>query len=83
MTLSNPFPGDPGGTGGTTTSAGIEINAPTGYLQSYNLTVERDLGSGMALEIGYAGSKGTHLSRLKDINLPRRTEAAYLAGIAV
>ena len=36
----------------------------------------------MALEIGYAGSKGTHLSRLKDINLPRRTEAAYLAGIA-
>ena len=69
--------------GGTTNSTGIEINAPTGYLQSWNLTIERDLGGGMALEIGYVGSKGTHLSRFKDINLPPAHRAAYLAGIAV
>ena len=87
---NRPVPGDPEQSvpatapgGGTTTSSGIEVNAPTGYLESWNLTIERDLGGGMALEIGYTGSKGTHLGRLKDINLPRRTEAAYLAGIAV
>src|SRR6185437_4706910 len=83
VTLSNPFPAQLRVAGGTTTSTGIEVNAPTGYLQSWNLTIERDLGGGMALELGYAGSKGTHLGRLKDINLPRRTEAAYLAGTAV
>src|SRR5581483_2395096 len=60
-----------------------EVNDPTGYLQSWNMTIERDLGAGMSLELGYVGSKGTHLSRFKDINLPRRTEAAYLAGIPV
>ncbi|MBI3680945.1 MAG: TonB-dependent receptor [Acidobacteria bacterium] len=83
VTLSNPFPNDRLTLGGTTTSSGIEVSAPTGYLQSYNLTIERDLGGGTALEIGFAGSRGLHLSRLRDINLPRRSEAAYLAGIAV
>jgi hypothetical protein len=83
VTLDNPFPSDRVAVGGTNTSSGYDIHAPTGYLQSYNLTVERDLGGGMALELGYAGSKGTHLGRLRDVNLPRRTEAAYLAGIAV
>ncbi len=83
VTLSNPFPDDRLVTGGTNTSSGIEVNAPTGYLHSANLTVERYLGDGTALEIGFVGSRGIHLSRLRDINLPRRTEAAYLANIAV
>jgi hypothetical protein len=56
VTLSNPFPAQLRVAGGTTTSSGIEVNPPTGYLQSWNLTVERDLGGGMALELGYAGS---------------------------
>jgi hypothetical protein len=51
-------------------------------MQSYNLTVERDLGSSLVIEIGFAGSKGTHLGRLRDVNLPRRTEASYIAGTA-
>src|SRR5262249_31704293 len=82
VTLSNPLPPELRVGGGTTSSSGVSIHAPTGYLQSWNLTIERDLGSQLVLEIGYVGSKGTHLSRLKDINLPRRTEAAYLAGIS-
>ncbi|HTM51743.1 MAG TPA: TonB-dependent receptor [Bryobacteraceae bacterium] len=81
VTLDNPFPTDRLAVGGTTTSAGIEIDGRTGYMQSFNLTIERDLGKGLAIEIGYSGSKGLKLSRLKDINLPRRTEAAYRAGI--
>ena len=83
VTLDNPFPKDRVAVGGTNTSAGFDVHAATSYLQSYNMTIERDLGAGMALEIGYAGSKGTHMGRLRDINLPRRTEATYLAGIAV
>ncbi|MFB3829573.1 MAG: carboxypeptidase regulatory-like domain-containing protein [Bryobacteraceae bacterium] len=81
VTLSNPFPVERQALGGVNTSSGYDISAPTGYLQSYNLTVERDFGGGAAIEIGYAGSKGTHLGRMRDVNLPRRSVAAYLAGI--
>jgi hypothetical protein len=81
LTLSNPFPSSRQTIGGMSTSAGYQIDARTSYVQSYNLTVEREL-RGMVLEIGYTGSKGTHLGRLRDINLPRVSEAAYLAGIA-
>jgi Carboxypeptidase regulatory-like domain/TonB dependent receptor-like, beta-barrel/TonB-dependent Receptor Plug Domain len=83
VTLTNPFPQDRLATGGTTTSNGIDVNMPLGDLQSYNLTVERDLGGSLVLEVGFAGSKGTHLGRLRDINLPRRSEAAYKANIPV
>ncbi len=83
VNLSNPFPADRAVVGGTTTSNGYEVDARTGYLQSWNLTIERDLGGGAAIEIGYVGSKGTKLGRLKDINLPRRTIEAYLAAVAV
>ena len=38
---------------------------------------------GVALEIGYTGSKGTHLGKLRDINYPRRTEQAYMAGTPI
>ena len=34
--------------------------------------IERDLGGGQALEIGYVGSKGTHLQRRYDLNQPIR-----------
>jgi hypothetical protein len=48
---------------------GLSISAPIpgtaaehfGYLQQWNINVERQLAEGMALEIAYAGSKGTHL----------------------
>ena len=83
VNLSDPFPTDRLAVGGTNTSAGYDIHGRTGYLQSYNFTVERELASGVVLEIGYTGSKGTKLGRLRDINLPRRSEAAYLAGIAI
>jgi hypothetical protein len=83
VTLGNPFPKERQALGGVNSSNGYDANAPTGYLQSYNLTIERDLGQGMVLEAGYVGSKGTHLGRQYDINLPRRSAEAYLAGIAV
>ena len=83
VTLSNPFPTERSALGGTTSTFGYDVNTRTGYLQSFNLTIERDLGHGIALEIGYTGSKGTHLGKLRDINLPRRTEQAYQAGTPI
>ena len=83
VTLSNPFPSQIRTLGGVNNANGYHDRAPTGYLQSYNLTIERDIGGGMALEIGFAGSKGTHLGRLSDINIPRRSMEAYIAAIPV
>jgi hypothetical protein len=51
-------------------------------LQSYNFTIERELAPGWALEVGYVGSKGTHLGRQYDINQPIRTLEAYQANSA-
>ena len=68
VTLSNPFPASLAKDGGTTTANGFDIQAPSPYLQSWNLTVERNLGKDIALEAGYVGSKGTHLGRKYNIN---------------
>ena len=48
---------------GNSISAPIQGTAAQhfGYLQEWNINVERELLSGMVLEVAYAGSKGTHL----------------------
>jgi outer membrane receptor protein involved in Fe transport len=76
LTLSNPFPADRRGFSGVTGSYGQESSEPQSqYLQSWNLTIEREFGSATVLEIAYAGSKGTHLQRRYDINQAGRTQA--------
>jgi outer membrane receptor protein involved in Fe transport len=72
VTLSNPFPDSIAKTAGVTATKGFEVNAPSSYLQSWNLTIERELVKGVAVEIGYTASKGTHLGRKYDINQARR-----------
>jgi TonB dependent receptor len=80
FTLDNPWPVALAKLGGTQTSTGFQLRAPTGYLQSYSLTVERELGKGAVAEVGYVGSKGTHLGRQYDLNQPFRTIPNYLAN---
>jgi hypothetical protein len=76
LTLSNPFPTDRRGFSGVTSSFGQESDrAANQYLQSWNLTLERELGRGLTVEAAYAGSKGTHLQRRYDINQAGRTQA--------
>jgi Carboxypeptidase regulatory-like domain/TonB-dependent Receptor Plug Domain len=76
VTASNPFPTDRRSIGGTTSSYGqSEITPKTQYLQSWNLTMEREFAHGTVLEIAYAGSKGTHLQRRYDINQNYRDQA--------
>ncbi len=47
---------------------GYDPYAPSSYVQSWNLTVERTLPKGLAMEISYTGSKGTHLGQMVDVN---------------
>lgn len=48
---------------------------PTGYLQHYNLSVARDIGFGIAVELAYVGTKGTNLDGI--LSLSGYSEAAY------
>lgn len=47
---------------------GYDPHAKSSYVQSFNLTVERELPKGLAVELAYTGSTGTHLGRQIDIN---------------
>lgn len=73
-TLRNPFPQGRARIGGQGIQnvTGFDTDAPTAYLQSWNFTMEQDLGGGQALEVGYVGSKGSHLQRQYDLNQPIR-----------
>jgi outer membrane receptor protein involved in Fe transport len=43
-------------------------NFTTPYVQSWNLNVQQSIAKAASLEVGYVGSKGTHLARVYDIN---------------
>lgn len=69
---------------GTTTTFGNALNqvkaagtiAPTSiahdfdnpYVQSWNLNVQREVGRGVGVMVGYFGSKGTHLQLTRNLN---------------
>jgi hypothetical protein len=42
----------------------------TPYMMQYNLTLQRDLGAGMILTLGYVGSQGRQLLFASDLNPP-------------
>ena len=42
----------------------------TAYVQHWDFTVQQALGAGRVVEVGYVGSKGTHLLSGRDINQP-------------
>ena len=47
----------------------VEQNPPRAYYMQWNLTVQRQLGSDIALTVGYVGSRSNHLPRsLEDID---------------
>src|SRR5579859_1441226 len=79
ITLNTPFPPALAKDAGILTPTGFDVNAPDPYLQSWNFTVETELGKGVAIEIGYTGSKGTHLGRKYDINQQLRNQNPSLA----
>ena len=48
----------------------LSPDVTTGYLQSWNLDLQREFHSIGTLSVAYAGSKGTHLFRSLDLNQP-------------
>jgi hypothetical protein len=52
----------------STTANGYDPNAASSYLESYNLTLEKELPKGLAVEAAYSGSRGLHLGWQVDIN---------------
>ena len=47
---------------------GVDQRMRTPYVQSYNFNVQQTLVEGTVLQVGYVGSKGTKLYRVRDIN---------------
>jgi hypothetical protein len=47
------------------------------YAQDWNLTIQRELTSSLGLEVGYVGTKGTHLQLSQNINQPFVTAGFY------
>ena len=70
LTVSNPFPSffpfalpD--------SALAIQRDLRTGYMQHWNLNIERQIGEKNVLEVAYVGSKGTKLLTARDINQPQ------------
>jgi hypothetical protein len=45
-----------------------QISANIPYVQQFSLNIQQSLGKDMVLEVGYFGSKGTHLLGIVDVN---------------
>jgi hypothetical protein len=68
------------GIGCTSLGDGVPFNtneAP--YQQQWNLNVQRDLGRGTILSVGYVGSRGVHLFTQRNLN-PSITSTSVVAG---
>ena len=69
LSLDNPFPTN-GGFAPPPQLSTLSPDLTTAYLQDWNLNVQREFhGFGIA-SLAYAGSKGTHLARSRDLNQP-------------
>jgi hypothetical protein len=77
LSLQNPL-GTSASLAGVLTPNGFQLRPAPQYLQSWNLTLEREIRSGVAIEAAYVGSKGTHLGQRFNVNQPYRTPALQL-----
>ena len=50
--------------------ASVDQGFDNAYVQSWNLNIQREVGPGLGVTIGYFGSKGTHLRISRNINQP-------------
>ena len=60
-----------------------DSNLRTGYVQNWNLSVQRELPGKMSLDVRYSGSKGTKLVRQIDINEANIFESGVLDAFLV
>ena len=69
ITLANPFPAAAAGAGSLTLSA-FNRHLPDAKIQQWSMNIQQELTRNLVLEVGYQGSKGTHLPLLYNINQP-------------
>lgn len=69
LTVYNPFPFNTPGQSAPSAFA-YDRNLRTAYTQSWNLSVQQQLGGRTVAELAYVGSKGTKLLASRDINQP-------------
>ena len=65
LTLVNGFPGT--AAGAVTNNYAIDPNYRLGYVQIWNLDLQKSLPHGFLLNVGYNGAKGTHLDEQRAI----------------
>ncbi len=73
LTLEAGFPAQPADT--ITNSYAVDKNYRLGYVQIWNLDIQRELRSDLVLNLDYTGTKGTHLDVVDD---PNRTATGLL-----
>jgi len=54
--------------GSTISPSSSDPDFDSAYIQSWNLNVQRELKQGLAVTVGYFGSKGTHLRLSRNLN---------------
>ena len=67
LTLENGFPST---TAAVTNNFAVDPNYRLGYVQIWNLDVQKQLPAGVVINVGYNGSKGTRLDVQRAISLP-------------
>ena len=80
--FSNISAGTPPGTVSTVYARGTQLPNLIPYVQHFSMTIQRQLPLDALLEVGYAGSKGTHLLGIVDID-QAYPGAALSAGLHV
>lgn len=65
LTFSTAFPPP---TAAITNNFGVDPNYALGYVQVWNLNIQRELPGSTVLNVGYTGSKGTHLDIVRAPN---------------
>ena len=54
--------------GATVSPSSSDPEFDNAYIQSWNLNVQREVGKGLGVTVGYFGSKGTHLRLSRNLN---------------
>jgi len=70
LTLTDPFPINSFPITLPASALNFQRDLSMPYSQHWNLTVQRRLGATRSMEIGYVGTRGTHLITARDINQP-------------
>ena len=68
LSLANPFPAGVLQPASIFNYTSIQPDFKNGNLQQWNMGVQKSVGGNMVLEVGYIGSKGTHLYQNADLN---------------